>query len=89
VSKIDIDALVDKSKSLVERAILFPTFNVDAYHLSIFAHCGFFDVKKKRDYTKAGCIFPALHLFQNPVAPMCSSLFFNPLLVELCKHVHV
>ena len=54
VSKIDIDALVDKRKSLAEGAILFPAFNVDGYYWSIFANSGFFDVKKKlRDYTKA------------------------------------
>jgi excinuclease UvrABC ATPase subunit len=54
VSKIDIDALVDKNKSLAEGAILFPTFQVDGYNWSIFAHSGFFDPKKKlRDYTKA------------------------------------
>jgi len=54
VSKIDIDALVDKSKSLAEGAILFPTFHVDGYHWSIFAHSGLFNVKKKLcDYTKA------------------------------------
>ncbi|HLK36018.1 MAG TPA: excinuclease ABC subunit UvrA [Polyangiaceae bacterium] len=53
-SKIDVDALVDKNKSLAEGAILFPTFHVDGYHWSIFAHSGFFDLKKKlRDYTKA------------------------------------
>jgi excinuclease UvrABC ATPase subunit len=48
-SKIDIDALVDKSKSLAEGAILFPTFNVDGYHWSIFANSGLFDVKKKSE----------------------------------------
>jgi len=54
VSKIDIDALVDKRKSLAEGAILFPTFDVGGYNWSIFANSGFFDVKKKlRDYTKA------------------------------------
>ena len=54
VSKIDVDALVDKNKSLAEGAILFPTFNVDGYHWAIFANSGFFDVKKKlRNYTKA------------------------------------
>src|SRR5215469_14928257 len=53
-SKIDVDALVDKNKSLAEGAILFPTFGVDGYHWSIFANSGLFDVKKKlRDYTKA------------------------------------
>jgi excinuclease UvrABC ATPase subunit len=54
VSKIDVDALVDKNKSLADSAILFPTFNVDRYHWAIFANSGFFDVKKKlRDYTKS------------------------------------
>jgi excinuclease UvrABC ATPase subunit len=52
VSTIDIDALVDRSKSLAEGAILFPTFNVDGYYWSIFANSGLFDVNKKlRDYT--------------------------------------
>jgi excinuclease UvrABC ATPase subunit len=32
VSKIDVDALVDKKKSLAEGAILFPTFDVGGYH---------------------------------------------------------
>jgi excinuclease ABC A subunit len=54
VSKIDIDALVDKSKSLAGGAIQWPSFNVGGYHWSIFANSGFFDVDKKlRDYTKA------------------------------------
>jgi excinuclease UvrABC ATPase subunit len=54
VSKIDIDALVDKNKSLADGAILFPTFHVDGYHWAIFANSGFFDLKKKlRNYTKA------------------------------------
>ena len=54
VSKIKIDALVDKSKSLAEGAILYLTFNVGGYHWSILANSGFFNVKKKlRDYTKA------------------------------------
>ncbi|WP_407951525.1 ATP-binding cassette domain-containing protein [Pendulispora albinea] len=54
VSKIDLDALVDKNKSLAEGAILFPTFVKDGYNWSIFANSGFFDVKKKlRHYTKA------------------------------------
>ena len=54
VSKINIDALVDKNKSLADGAILYPSFNVDGYHWSILAHSGLFNVKKKlRDYTKA------------------------------------
>ncbi len=54
VSKIDVDALVDKKKSLAEGPFLWPTFQVDGYHWAIFANSGFFDLKKKlRDYTKA------------------------------------
>jgi excinuclease ABC A subunit len=54
VSKIDVDALVDRSKSLAEGPIRFPTFHVDGYHWAIFANSGFFDLKKKlRDYTRA------------------------------------
>jgi excinuclease UvrABC ATPase subunit len=54
VSKIDIDALVDKDKSLAEGAIRFPAFNVDGYYWAIFANSGFFDVNKKLcDYTEA------------------------------------
>jgi excinuclease UvrABC ATPase subunit len=53
VSQIDIDALVDKNKSLEEGAILFPTFDVGGYHWLIFAQSGFFDVKKPlKKYTK-------------------------------------
>src|SRR5262249_27889867 len=53
VSKIDIDALVDKNKSLEEGAILFPTFDVGGYNWLIFARSGFFDVKKPlKKYTK-------------------------------------
>src|ERR1700741_933108 len=46
VSKIDLDALVDKDKSLAEGAILFPTFDVDGYYWAIFANSGLFDVNK-------------------------------------------
>jgi len=53
VSQIDIDALLDKSKSLEEGAILFPTFDVGGYHWLIFAKSGFFNVKKPlKKYTK-------------------------------------
>jgi excinuclease UvrABC ATPase subunit len=53
VSQIDIDALVDKTKSLAEGAIRFPTFDVDGYHWLIYARSGFFDVKKPlKKYTK-------------------------------------
>src|SRR5215469_15197172 len=54
VSKINIDALVDKTKSLAQGAILWPTFNVGGYHWAILANSGLYNPKKKlRDYTKA------------------------------------
>lgn len=54
VSKINIDELVDKNKSLADGAIVYPMFSVGNYHWSIFANSGLFDPKKKlRDYTKA------------------------------------
>lgn len=53
VSQIDLDALLDKNKSLEEGAILFPTFSVDGYNWLIYARSGFFDVKKPlKKYTK-------------------------------------
>jgi len=52
-SQIDIDALVDKSKSLEEGPVRFPTFNVGGYNLHTFVKSGFFDVKKPlKKYTK-------------------------------------
>lgn len=52
VSAIDIEALVDRDRSLNEGAILFPTFAVDSWFWNIFAHSGFFDNDRKlRDYT--------------------------------------
>jgi excinuclease UvrABC ATPase subunit len=52
-SQIDLDALLDRSKSLAEGAILFPTFDVDGYNWLIFARSGFFDVKKPlKKYSK-------------------------------------
>jgi excinuclease UvrABC ATPase subunit len=45
-SQIDLDALVDKNKSLEEGPIRFPTFNVGGYNLHSFLKSGFFDVKK-------------------------------------------
>src|SRR3954465_8077341 len=53
VSQIDIDALVDKNKSLEEGAILFPTFDVGGYNWLTFTKSGFFDAKKPlKKYTK-------------------------------------
>jgi excinuclease UvrABC ATPase subunit len=52
-SQIDIDALVDKSKSLEEGPVRFPTFNVGGYNLHTFVKSGFFDAKKPlKKYTK-------------------------------------
>jgi excinuclease UvrABC ATPase subunit len=52
-SRIDIDALVDRSKSLEEGPIRFPTFNVGGYHLHTFIKSGFFDARKPlKKYTK-------------------------------------
>ena len=45
-SQIDIDALLDKTKSLKEGPVRFPTFNVGGYNLHAFVKSGFFDVKK-------------------------------------------
>jgi excinuclease UvrABC ATPase subunit len=53
VSQIDIDALLDKNKSLEEGAILFPTFYVGGYNWHTFPKSKFFDVKKPlKKYTK-------------------------------------
>ena len=53
VSQIDVDALVDKNKSLEGGAILFPAFYVGGYNWLTFARSSFFDVKKPlKKYTK-------------------------------------
>jgi len=53
-SRVAVDALVDKNKSLEEGAILFPAFYVGGYNWATFARSGFFDVKKPlKKYTKA------------------------------------
>lgn len=52
-SQIDIDALVDKNKSIEEGPVRFPTFSVGGYHLLTFVKSGYFDVKKPlKKYTK-------------------------------------
>jgi excinuclease UvrABC ATPase subunit len=52
VSTIDIDALVDRDRSLNEGAIIFPNFQVGSWYWSVFRDSGFFDPDKKlRDYT--------------------------------------
>jgi excinuclease UvrABC ATPase subunit len=51
--QLDLDALVDKSKSLEEGPVRFPTFNVGSYNLHTFLKTGFFDPKKPlKKYTK-------------------------------------
>ncbi len=54
VSTVDIDALVDKSKSLNEGAITFPGFQPGTWYHRIFVDSGFFDPDKPlRDFTEA------------------------------------
>ncbi|MFF8280588.1 ATP-binding cassette domain-containing protein [Streptomyces lateritius] len=53
ISDIDIDQLVDRSKSLNEGAITVPNFAVDSWYWQIMAHSGFYDPDKKlRDFTE-------------------------------------
>src|SRR5688572_475132 len=52
-SKIDIQQLFDKSKSLNEGAILFPTFQPGGYRWMRYVNSGYFDNDKKlKDYSK-------------------------------------
>jgi excinuclease UvrABC ATPase subunit len=54
VSVVDVDALVDRDKSLDEGAITFPGFQVGGWATRAYAESGFFDPHKKvRDFTKA------------------------------------
>jgi excinuclease UvrABC ATPase subunit len=51
-STIDVDALLDRDRSLDEDPIRFPGHAVDSWPWTIYAHSGFFDTGKKlRDYT--------------------------------------
>ncbi|HLR94269.1 MAG TPA: excinuclease ABC subunit UvrA, partial [Jiangellaceae bacterium] len=53
VSDIDIDQLVDESKSLAEGAITVPGYVPDGWYVQIFSESGFLDPHKPiRDYTK-------------------------------------
>jgi excinuclease UvrABC ATPase subunit len=53
-SSVDIDALVDRNKSLNEGAITFPGFGVGTWYHRIFVDSGFFDNDKPlRDFTDA------------------------------------
>ena len=54
VSTVDVDALVDRDKSLNEGAITFPGFQPGTWYHRIFADSGFFDPDKPvRDFTDA------------------------------------
>jgi excinuclease UvrABC ATPase subunit len=54
VSSVDLDALVDRSKSLNEGPINFPNFQVGGWYHRIFLDSGFFHADKPlRDYTDA------------------------------------
>ena len=54
ISDIDIDALVDRDKSLNEGAITIPGYSVDGWYGRIFTGSGFHDPDKAiRDYTEA------------------------------------
>ena len=54
VSTVDLDALVDRDKSLNEGAITFPGFGVGTWYHRIFVDSGFFDNDKPlRDFTDA------------------------------------
>jgi excinuclease UvrABC ATPase subunit len=54
VSSVDIDALVDRDRSLNEGAITFPNFGVGTWYHRIFADSGFFDPDKPlRDFSEA------------------------------------
>jgi len=54
VSTVDIDALVDRTKSLNQGAITFPNFQVGSWYHRIFVDSGFFDPDKPlRDFTEA------------------------------------
>ena len=53
-STVDIDALVDRNKSLNEGAITFPGFGVGTWYHRIFVDSGFFDPDKPlRNFTDA------------------------------------
>ncbi len=54
VSTVDIDALVDRDKSLNEGAITFPGFQPGTWYFRIYTDSGFFDPDKPlRDFTDA------------------------------------
>ncbi|MDU0295025.1 excinuclease ABC subunit UvrA, partial [Saccharothrix longispora] len=53
-STIDVDQLVDRTKSLTEGAITVPGFSTDAWYVQTYVQSGFYDPDKKlADYTPA------------------------------------
>jgi excinuclease UvrABC ATPase subunit len=54
VSAVNVDALVDRDKSLNDGAITFPGFQPGGWAVRAYAESGFFDADKRvRDFTKA------------------------------------
>jgi excinuclease UvrABC ATPase subunit len=54
VSTVDVDAMVDRSRSLNDGAITLPNFGVDSWGWRMYAESRFFDpAKKLADYSKA------------------------------------
>jgi excinuclease UvrABC ATPase subunit len=54
MSTVDVDALVDREKSLNEGAITFPGYQVGQWNQRLYAESGFFDPARKiRDYSEA------------------------------------
>lgn len=52
IQTIDIHQLLDPNKSLIEGAIMFPTFEPGGWRLTRYLDSGFFDIHKKlKDYT--------------------------------------
>lgn len=50
---LDIYKILDQEKSLNENAILFPTYQPEAWRWQRYAHSGYFDLNKKlKDYTQ-------------------------------------
>ncbi|MCE6997480.1 excinuclease ABC subunit UvrA [Saccharothrix sp. S26] len=53
VSKVDVDHLVDRTKSLNEGAITVPGFTVDNWYVQTYVQSGFYDPDKKlQDFTE-------------------------------------
>lgn len=54
LATLNVDSILDRTKSLTEGAITFPNFAVGSIFWEIFAKSGFFDIKKPlKNWTKA------------------------------------